>query len=283
MKFSLSGELLLKRLARSLNGIWVSSCLGCSVPDVQFDPASGVVIVVGHGQSPPPTPDALDPLSRCVGVGASGCYVARCGSDTASVGAGIASPRIIGRDEELAALESALRDASAGRPSVVILAGPSGVGKSRLVAEFAEMARSSGGRVLAGDCLEVVGGGLPFGPLIAILRDVAREIPADRLAAILGPARPTLSALVPELRGAGRDDSAATDGAAADGGVADGGADGTGDRPGRRPTSQRPTPLARPPVSSSTSSACSGALRPMRRPSWCSKTCSGSIRRPATW
>ena len=282
MKFSLSGELLLKRFAKSLERdlgfvAWAAACSRC-----QFDPARGVVPLVGHGQSPPPTPDALDPLSRCVGVGASGCYVARCGSDTASVGAGIASPRIIGRDEELAALESALRDASAGRPSVVILAGPSGVGKSRLVAEFAEMARSSGGRALAGDCLEVVGGGLPFGPLIAILRDVAREIPADRLAAILGPARPTLAALVPELRGAGRDDSAATDGAAADGGAADGGAVGTAADRAAANVAAADTP-ARPPASSSTSSACSGALPPMRRPSWCSKTCSGSIRRHATW
>jgi hypothetical protein len=107
--------------------------------------------------------------------------------------------------------------------------------------------------------------------------------PGDELAAILGPARPTLAALVPELRGAGRDDSAATDGAAAQRRVAARrGLDGTAaDR--ARPTSQRPTPLARPPASSSTSS---GARAPCRRcadrPA-CSKTCSGSIRRPATW
>jgi hypothetical protein len=56
MKFSLSGELLLKRFARSLNGIWVFVPLGLQRLEIQFDPARGVVIVVGHGQSPLPDP-----------------------------------------------------------------------------------------------------------------------------------------------------------------------------------------------------------------------------------
>ena len=47
------------------------------------------------------------------------------------------SSRLIGRAAELAELEAALRDAADGRPSLAFVAGESGVGKSRLVAELA--------------------------------------------------------------------------------------------------------------------------------------------------
>ena len=49
-------------------------------------------------------------------------------------------PFFVGRDEELSCLHDALRRAAAGRPGMVLLAGEAGVGKSRLVARFAEHA-----------------------------------------------------------------------------------------------------------------------------------------------
>jgi predicted ATPase/class 3 adenylate cyclase len=49
--------------------------------------------------------------------------------------------RFVGREPELAWLETALRDAQSGRPRVVLLTGEPGAGKSRLCHEFVERAR----------------------------------------------------------------------------------------------------------------------------------------------
>jgi len=52
--------------------------------------------------------------------------------------------RFVGRDEELAMLESALEHASAGEGQVIGVVGEAGVGKSRLCHEFAERQRAKG-------------------------------------------------------------------------------------------------------------------------------------------
>ena len=53
----------------------------------------------------------------------------------------VASSRLIGRSGELAELEAALADAADGRPSLAFVAGESGVGKTRLLAELERRAR----------------------------------------------------------------------------------------------------------------------------------------------
>jgi AAA ATPase-like protein len=53
---------------------------------------------------------------------------------------------LIGRDREMAALEALL---SAGRSALAVVSGPLGSGKSKLVREFAERARSAGWDVLS--------------------------------------------------------------------------------------------------------------------------------------
>jgi DNA-binding CsgD family transcriptional regulator/tetratricopeptide (TPR) repeat protein len=115
------------------------------------------------------------------------------------MGTGEDHPRIVGRAAELAVLLSALADARTGQPSIVVVSGPSGIGKSRLVEALANRAEDAGARVLAGDCLEVAGDPLPYGPLAAVLRDLVRITPPDRLAPIVGPAGADLARLVPEL------------------------------------------------------------------------------------
>ena len=65
------------------------------------------------------------------------------------------SARFVGRAGQLAELEAALRDAAEGRPSLALVGGESGVGKSRLADELKRHARESGARVLAGDCVEL--------------------------------------------------------------------------------------------------------------------------------
>ena len=111
----------------------------------------------------------------------------------------VTSTRLIGRAGELAECEAALREAAAGRPSVVALSGDSGVGKSRLVAELAAREQDRA-RFLRGDCVELEGGELPYAPLIGALRELARgHDPAlDGLSAV---ARSSLAALLPALGG----------------------------------------------------------------------------------
>ncbi len=88
----------------------------------------------------------------------------------------VSSPVLVGRSGQLSVLDTALADAGRGRPSAVLIGGEAGVGKSRLVSEFAERSRRRGARVLAGDCLELGGDGLPFAPFTSMLRDLVRDL-----------------------------------------------------------------------------------------------------------
>ena len=84
------------------------------------------------------------------------------------VGLGEAAAVLVGRVAELAVLDAAFERVLAGRPSAVLIGGEAGVGKSRLVSEFAARARAAGAaRVLYGYCLELSADGLPFAPFTA--------------------------------------------------------------------------------------------------------------------
>ena len=110
------------------------------------------------------------------------------------------SSRLIGRAAELAELEAALRDASAGRPSLAFVAGESGVGKSRMVAEFARRTRDTGARVAFGECVELGEEELPYAPIVSVLRSLARD--GDAVLETLPPGvRAELATLLPELGG----------------------------------------------------------------------------------
>ncbi|TDV42612.1 AAA ATPase-like protein [Actinophytocola oryzae] len=61
-------------------------------------------------------------------------------------------PELIGRRSELAVLGDALADAAAGSGRLVLVEGDAGVGKTRLVAEFADRAARDGATVLSGGC-----------------------------------------------------------------------------------------------------------------------------------
>ena len=65
--------------------------------------------------------------------------------------------RLAGRDRELAALRRWLVQARAGHGRLVVLAGPPGIGKTRLAEELAEGARGSGQRVLWGRAVQEEG------------------------------------------------------------------------------------------------------------------------------
>jgi hypothetical protein len=112
---------------------------------------------------------------------------------------GLVSPVFVGRGPELAALVAALESAIAGEPAVVLVGGEAGVGKTRLVEEAAERARERGARVLTGSCIELGGEGVPLSPLVDALRTLMRVMDPDELDGFLGPARPDLARLLPEL------------------------------------------------------------------------------------
>ncbi len=111
----------------------------------------------------------------------------------------LVSARFIGRDAELGTLTTALETAVAGTPTVVLLGGEAGVGKTRLVEEAAGRARAAGARVLAGGCIELGGEGLAFGALAHALRMLMRDTEPGELDALLGPARSEFARVLPDL------------------------------------------------------------------------------------
>jgi DNA-binding winged helix-turn-helix (wHTH) protein/tetratricopeptide (TPR) repeat protein len=110
-----------------------------------------------------------------------------------------AGPPLVGRDEILAPLETALDEACRGRGRVVLLGGEAGVGKTRLAQEIAERAEARGLGALWSRCWDGEGA-LPFWPWIQILRAVLREVPTTALARTLGPQAEWIVRLIPELR-----------------------------------------------------------------------------------
>ena len=113
------------------------------------------------------------------------------------------SAPLIGRDAELGELSRHWQDASAGRRRVVVLVGDPGIGKTRLAAEFCRGAHAQGGLVLLGRCYEESLS--PYQPFVEALRDYVSQTSIDELRLQLGPHRPTLAKLVPELLGQGHE------------------------------------------------------------------------------
>ena len=83
---------------------------------------------------------------------------------------------LVGRDAELAHLRALWRRARAGSGTSVLVTGPPGIGKTRLLQELAEDVRRDGGAVAYGELDEV------HGPTLLVLDDVAQapEVPPDR-------------------------------------------------------------------------------------------------------
>jgi DNA-binding CsgD family transcriptional regulator/tetratricopeptide (TPR) repeat protein len=111
----------------------------------------------------------------------------------------VVSPVFIGRRREMASLSVPLERTQDGEPAVALVGGEAGVGKTRLVGELAGAASAAGFRVLTGQCIELGEEGLPLAPLVDALRSLARAMPGDELAELLGPAGPGLARLLPEL------------------------------------------------------------------------------------
>jgi DNA-binding CsgD family transcriptional regulator/tetratricopeptide (TPR) repeat protein len=108
----------------------------------------------------------------------------------------VSSPTFVGRVAERAALSEALERATAGQPGVVVIGGEAGVGKSRLLAEVTTLAAAMPATTVAGVCVGVATGSLPFAPFVDIVGDLHD---ARLTAALPASARAELGRLVPEI------------------------------------------------------------------------------------
>ncbi|WP_205857532.1 helix-turn-helix transcriptional regulator [Phytoactinopolyspora endophytica] len=97
---------------------------------------------------------------------------------------------LVARKAEVDQLRAALERARSGSAGAILVSGDAGVGKSRLMAEAAEIARDAGAVVLVGRCVDISAAGFPYLPFSEIVEQI-RSFDEDLLAR-----RPVLSSLV---------------------------------------------------------------------------------------
>lgn len=113
----------------------------------------------------------------------------------ATLPARMMSPTFVGRRTETSRLEDALERAVSGEPSVVLIGGDAGIGKTRLLTEF--LATDRDAVALVGGCLELGEAALPYAPVVEALRDLSRTLGPDRMRALLTGPRRELARLLP--------------------------------------------------------------------------------------
>src|SRR5687767_4129998 len=112
-------------------------------------------------------------------------------------------PVLVGREREraLSRVSSLLGAAAEGAGSVVLVAGETGVGKTRLVNAVRELAERDGVAPAGGGCLEPFAT-QPYAPVAELLRDLLRERDGADARALLESVEPWLLRLLPELAAA---------------------------------------------------------------------------------
>jgi DNA-binding CsgD family transcriptional regulator/tetratricopeptide (TPR) repeat protein len=96
--------------------------------------------------------------------------------ENAAMHDGLSSGAFVGRAAELDLLDATLAALSERGAATVLVGGEAGIGKSRLMEEFAARALSRGALVAIGGCTPTDSGGLPYGPIVSVLRDVSRQL-----------------------------------------------------------------------------------------------------------
>jgi DNA-binding CsgD family transcriptional regulator/tetratricopeptide (TPR) repeat protein len=115
------------------------------------------------------------------------------------MGGRVASPTFVGRLEDLQTLEAARVRAANTEPAVVLVGGEAGVGKTRLIAELTSRCAADGTRVLAGGCVPVGDGALPYAPIVEALRVLLGDVGVGAVRELVGPSWPELARLAPGL------------------------------------------------------------------------------------
>ena len=180
LEFEDLGEQTIKHIAQPIR-----------VYRVRADPAADLPgPVVTPRRSVPPRTVRCPQCANRVGVAAIRCEA--CGAPLR----GDADP-FVGRETELAALEAALDQATAGRGQVMLLAGEAGIGKTRIAQEFAARAVRREVQVLWGRCNEEPGAPL-YWPWVQLLRGWLKSSDPE-LRAEVEDAAAIAAELVPEL------------------------------------------------------------------------------------
>ncbi|MFG1922269.1 AAA family ATPase [Cryptosporangium sp. NPDC048952] len=110
---------------------------------------------------------------------------------------------LVGRDAELATLRGLLDGAAPGGAGAAVVSGEAGIGKTRLLREFARAADAEGALVLVGHCVSFGGDAVPFLPISEAFGRLARDEPdtVERLRVQYPP----LARLLPQRRNFGAD------------------------------------------------------------------------------
>jgi DNA-binding SARP family transcriptional activator len=104
----------------------------------------------------------------------------------------------VGRERELAEFLGGFERALTHRPSLFLIAGEPGIGKSRLADEVTTLARARGMRVLWGRCWEA-GGAPAYWPWAQALRAYIRDGDRQQIRCELGAGAPDVAQMLPEL------------------------------------------------------------------------------------
>jgi len=105
----------------------------------------------------------------------------------------------VGRAREMEQLKERLADAFSGLGSVAMVVGEAGIGKTRLLQEFATYARLRGAQVLWGAAYEGEAR-LPYGPFAEALRDYVSRTSVETLRQAVTEGSSVLAPLAPELK-----------------------------------------------------------------------------------
>lgn len=106
---------------------------------------------------------------------------------------------LVGREEERRRLRRALAAAAEARPSLTLVLGEAGIGKSRLVSDLAEHAEAEGVLVLRGECLPLGGEDFQYAPIASILAEIPPPALQAAMSALPARAMLELANVFPEL------------------------------------------------------------------------------------
>ena len=110
----------------------------------------------------------------------------------------------VGRQSQVKRLSARLEEATNGRGSIVMLRGEPGIGKSRLLEEFSDLARHSGATVLRGACYDGEWQA-PYSPFSEAVTEYARHADRAELSATLGKRASIVARIAPTLHSIMRD------------------------------------------------------------------------------
>src|SRR4051794_35276836 len=107
--------------------------------------------------------------------------------------------RLVGRETELARVGEAFERARSGAPSILLIEGDAGIGKSRLMAEAMAVFCKPEDVIAVGHGIELSGGELPYGVIADSLRSLVRDVGAAVVQEAAEPYAPDLASLCPSL------------------------------------------------------------------------------------